>query len=58
MDITIGGWIGFLIGLALGGISCLLIGIIWTDEHWRKKMNNVWAKPEYDKAPYEIEKKE
>ena len=58
MNITIGGWIGFLIGLGFGGISCLLVGIIWTDEHWRKKMNSVWCKKEAEQAPYEIEKKE
>lgn len=58
MNITLGGIVGLIIGFACGGIICLLIGISWTDNHWRKKMETVWAKKDCDKAPYEIEKKE
>ena len=58
MNITIGGIIGLIIGIAFGGIFGLISGITLTDGHWRRKMESVWVKQETKQVPYEIEKGE
>lgn len=55
MTITIGGAIGFLIGLATGGILGLIIGTALADAHWKKKIEPVWGSEE-KRAPDKIEK--
>lgn len=56
MTVTIGGWIGILIGFSAGGIFGLLAGIFMADEHWRKKSESILGMKDCDMAPYEIEK--
>lgn len=34
--ITIGGWVGFLIGFSIGGVAGIIIGVIMTDKWWHK----------------------
>lgn len=55
MGITITGWIGLLIGFALGGFFGLIVGMVMADDYWRRKMRPVFDR-NGNKAPEEIEK--
>ena len=58
MAITVGGWIGLLVGLAIGGIGGLICGAVMTDNYWKKKIRDIYDKIDkyMEEAPYKIEK--
>lgn len=58
MTITIGAWIGFLIGVSIGGMAGMIIAAVLSDRYWDRKYKNVLRivrKYELN-VPYEIEK--
>lgn len=56
MVITVGGWIGILIGFAIGGTMGVITGALMTDEYWRNKLKKDCSMKDCEKAPYKIEK--
>ena len=53
---TIGGWIGLLLGLIMGGFVGLITGGMIVDRYWKKRIYRIESdiRNAY-KAPYEME---
>lgn len=56
MQITIGGWIGLLIGFATGGFLGLIAGFSMADNHWKQESMKAWRPDRKKPAPDEINK--
>ena len=57
MTITIGGWIGFLIGITVGCFGGLIAGVVFADRHWKAKSESIFGYKDSNNAPYEVEKR-